>query len=194
MSRTPHPQGSGRDARTTRLEYKGPLRGARWIVRSDPERLVRIAADFLTGVGFELRDDDFDVSLRARGSEWTATALEIGDEKGSKRSWWRGLLTDELPFPLPHALQHVLPPTLVVAAARPVAAGVAELVVFPHTSARGDATHARAAAPRVTSALEQITAAAGAEGAMLSHESLSGIANDGSPASQAVVREVLEWR
>ena len=29
---------------------------------------------------------------------------------------------------------------------------------------------------------------------MLSHESLSGIADDGSPASQAVVREVLEWR
>jgi hypothetical protein len=163
-------------------------------VRSDPERLVRIAAEFLTGEGFEHRDDDFGAGLRERRSEWTATALEIGDERGSKRSWWRGLLTEDLPFPLPHALQHVLPPTLVVAAARPVAAGVAELVVFPHTSARGDATHARAAAPRVTAALERITAAAGAEGAMLSHESLSGIANDGSPASQAVVREVLRWR
>ncbi|MBT2475220.1 hypothetical protein J7E68_11725 [Microbacterium sp. ISL-103] len=194
MSRSPHPQGSGRDARTSRLEHKGPLRGARWIVRSDPERLVRIAADCLAEVGFEPRPDGYGDSIRASGSDWTATAMEIGDEKGSRRSWWRGLLSDELPFPVPHALQHVLPPTLVVAASRPVAAGVAELVVFPHTSGRGDATHARAAAPRVTAALEQITAAAGAEGAMLSHESLAGIANDGSPASQAVVREVLGWR
>lgn len=194
MPRSPHPQGSGRDARTSRLEYKGPWLGARWIVRSDSERLVRIAADFLTEEGFETRADGFAESLREHGSEWTATALEIGDEKRSQRSWWRGLLTDELPFPMPHALQHVLPPTLVVASARPVAAGVAELVVFPHTSARGDVTHARAAAPRVAAALEQITAAAGAEGAMLSHESLRGIANDGSPASQAVVRDVLGWR
>lgn len=194
MPRSAHPHGSGRDARTSRFAYSGPLRGARWIVRSTPERLVRIANDFLQGEGFEVRADGFEETLRSSGSEWTATALEIGDEKRSKRSWWSGLLTDELPFPLPRALQHVLPPTLVVSAARRVTSGVAELVVFPHTSRRGDPEHARAAAPRVSSALERITDAAGAEGAMLSHESLAGIPDDGAPASQAVVREVLGWR
>lgn len=194
MSRDRHPHGSGRDARASRLRFDGPLRGARWIVRSDRERLVRIAVEFLHDEGFEVRHDGFAERLDAEESEWTAVALEIGDEKRSNRGWWQSLLTDELPFPLPKALQHVLPPTLVVAASRRVAAGVAELVVFPHTSRRGDAEYSRAAAPRIRSAIERITAAAGSETAMLSHESLAGIPNDGSPASQAVVRDVLGWR
>lgn len=163
-------------------------------MRSTPDRLTRIASDFLAAEGFEVRDDDFDGRLRALSSEWTAVALEIGDEKRSRRGWWQGFVTDDLPFPLPRFLQHVLPPTLVVAASRRVAAGVAELVVFPHTSGRGDAEYARAAAPRVDAALDGITAAAGSESAMLSHESLRGLANDGCPASQAVVRDVLGWR
>ncbi len=194
MSRDRHPQGSGRDARTSRGSYKGSLRGARWIVRSDRERLVRIAVEFLHDEGFEVRQDGFAEHLHAEQSEWTATALEIGDEKRSNRGWWQSLLTDELPIPLPKALQHVLPPTLVVAASRRVGSGVAELVVFPHASLRGDSQYARAAAPRVRSAIERITAAAGSETAMLSYESLLGIPNDGSPASQAVVRDVLGWR
>lgn len=194
MAGTEHPQGRGRDARTSRGAWKGSLHGARWVVRSTPDRLVRIATDFLEAEGFDVRADGFAETLRAQGSEWTATALEIGDEKRSSRGWWQGFLTDDLPFPLPRALQHVIPPTLVIVAARRVAGGVGELVVFPHTSGRGDAEYARAAAPRVTAALEGITAAAGAEAAMLSHETLNGIANDGSPASQAVVRDVLGWR
>lgn len=189
-----HPQGSGRDARTSRGALTGPLRGARWVVRSTPERLTRIATDFLVAEGFEVRADGFEDRLRERGSEWTSVALEIGDERRSRRGWWQGFVTDDLPFPLPRLLQHVLPPTLVVATARKVASGVAELVVFPHTSRRGDAEYAAAAAPRVTAAIDGITAAAGSETAMLSHEYLRGLPNDGCPASQEVVHDVLGWR
>ena len=189
-----HPQGSGRDARTRRLQFDGPLCGARWVVRSDAPRLVRIASEFLQEQGFVSRDDGLDATLREQGSDWTSAALEIGDETRSRRGLWQGLWTDDLPFPLPRALQHSVPPTLVVVAARRVATGVAELVVFPHVSRRGDAEYARAAGPRIRAALEGITAAAGAEGAMVSHESLSGVPDDGSPFSQAVVRDVLGWR
>jgi len=173
--------------------FTGPLRGARWITRSTPERLIRVAGEFLEQAGFERRHDGFDEKLRDRGSEWTAIALEIGDEERSKRRRLLGLILEELPLPVPRAFQRVLTPTLVVAAARPVSARVAELVVFPHTSRRGFPPHSRAAAPRIRAALEHITEAAGMEGAMLSHESLAGIPNDGSPASQALVRDVLGW-
>lgn len=189
-----HPQGSGRDARTSRLQFDGPFRGARWVVRSDARRLVHIATEFLQEQGFESRGDGFDDALREQGSEWTASALEIGDERRSRRGFWQGILTDEIPFPLPRALQHSIPPTLVVVAARRAATGVAELVVFPHVSRRGDAEYARAAGPRIRAALEGITSAAGAEGAMVSHESLRGVPDDGAPFSQAVVRDVLGWR
>lgn len=189
-----HPQGSGRDARTSRLQFDGPFRGARWVVRSDAPRLVRIATEFLQEQGFERRDDGHENDDRPQGQEWTSSALEIGDEKRSRRGFWQGLLSDDLPFPLPRALQHSIPPTLVIVAARRVANGVAELVVFPHISRRGDTEYARAAGPRIRAALEGITAAAGAEGAMVSHESLRGVPNDGAPFSQAVVRDVLGWR
>ncbi|WP_241795278.1 hypothetical protein [Microbacterium sp. C5A9] len=164
------------------------------MARSDAPRLVRIASEFLQEQGFESRDDGLDATLREQGSEWTSAALEIGDETRSRRGLWQGQWTDDLPFPLPRVLQHSVPPTLVVVAARRAATGVAELVVFPHVSRRGDAEYARAAGPRIRAALEGITAAAGAEGAMVSHESLSGVPDDGSPFSQAVVRDVLGWR
>ncbi len=189
-----HPHGRGRDARTTRVPWKGFLRGARWVVTSSPDRLVRIGCDFLTREGFDVRDDGYADALAARGSEWTAVALEIGNEERSRRGWWQGLVTDDLPFPLPRFLQPSIPPTIVVVAARRVSRGVAELVVFPHTSRRGDPMYASAAAPRVRAAIEGITAAAGAEAAMLSHETMSGIPNDGNPASQEMVRDVLGWR
>ncbi len=194
MARTPHPQGSGRDARASRAGARRPLRGARWVVRSNAERLARIATEFLEDEGFEVRADGFAERLRADGSEWSAVALELGDEKRSRRGFWQGMLTDDLPFPLPRFLQHVIPPTLVIVASRRVASGVAELVVFPHLSRRGDPEYAAAASPRIHDALERISAAAGAEGAMLSHEALRGTPDDGSPFSQAVVREVLGWR
>ncbi|MFF7292537.1 hypothetical protein ACFY9N_08380 [Microbacterium sp. NPDC008134] len=144
--------------------------------------------------GFDPRDDGYAALLDEQGSEWTAIALEIGNEERSRRGWWQGLLTDDLPFPLPRFLQPSIPPTIVVVAARPVSRSVAELVVFPHTSRRGDPTYASAAAPRISAAIERISAAAGAEGAMLSHETMRGIPDDGNPASQQMVRDVLGWR
>ncbi len=189
-----HPQGRGRDARTSRLRGVNFLRGARWVVASTPDRLVRIATDFLVAEGFDVRDDGYAASLVERGSEWTAVSLEIGNEERSRRGWWQGLVTDDLPFPLPRFLQPSIPPTLVVVSARTVSRGVAELVVFPHSSRRGDPAYASAAAPRVSAAIERITAAAGAEAAMLSHETMRSIPNDGAPASQEMVREVLGWR
>lgn len=194
MTLPEHPEGRGRDARTSRLQWKGFLRGARWVVTSTPERLLRIGSDFLVAEGFDLRDDGYPALLEERGSEWTAVALEIGNEERSRRGWWQGILTDDLPFPLPRFLQPSIPPTIVVVAARPVSRTVAELVVFPHTSRRGDPTYASAAAPRIDAAIERITAAAGAEGAMLSHEAMRGIPNDGNPASQQMVRDMLDWR
>lgn len=188
------PRRVGADARTSRLDYNGPLRGSRLLLRCPPEEAVRLAVDQLAAQGFVMRDDGYDRHLRAQASPWTAAALEIGDAKRSKRTFWTGLIADEFPFPLPKALQHALPPTLVVAAARHGADGVTELVVYPHTSRHGDPEYAFAAAPRVAGAIDGIVAAATGAGVLVSNEVMRGIANDGSPASQAAVREVLGWR
>lgn len=190
----PRRDGVGADARTSRLEYNGPLRGARVLLRYTPDDAVRLAGDQLVAQGFVMRDDGYDGHFRAHGSAWTAVALEIGDAKRSKRTFWTGLIADEFPFPLPKALQHAIPPTLVVAAARPGADGVTELVVYPHTSRHGDPEYAFAAAPRVAAAIDGIVTAATGAGVLVSNEVMRGIANDGSPASQAAVREVLGWR
>lgn len=152
-----------------------------------------MATEFLEQEGFEQRQDEFAQKLRDLGSEWTAVALEIGDERRSERRRILGQVLDALPLPVPARFQRVLPPTLVVAAARPVSPLVAELIVFPHASQRGARIHSRAAAPRVRAALDQITVAAGAEGAMLSHESLTVVPNDGSPVSPDIVRDVIGW-
>lgn len=186
--------GIGPDARTSRLLYSGPLRGARLLVRHTPQDAVRLAVDQLTAQGFVVRDDGFERRLQGRGSPWTATAVEIGDGRRSNRTFWTGLIADELPFPLPRFLQHGVPPTLVVATARAGADGVTELVVFPHASRRGDPAHAFAAAPRVAAAIEGISRTASHAGALVLHEVLRGIRDDGCPASQQAVRDALEWR
>lgn len=189
-----HRLGVGAAARTSRLQYKGPLRGARLIVRYAPQDAVRLASDRLTGQGFVARDDEFDQRLRQQGSDWTAAAFEIGDAKRSNRTFWTGLIADELPFPLPRALQHSIPPTLVVAAARATADGATELVVFPHASRHGDPQHAFAAAPRIDAAIDEMAMVATGASALVSRETMRGIANDGCPASQQVVRDLLGWR
>jgi len=190
----PRRDGTGADARTSRLEYNGPLRGARVLLRYTPDDAVRLAVDQLVAQGFVVREDGYDRHPETRASPWTAAAVEIGDARRSRRTFWTGLIADEFPFPLPKALQHAIPPTLVVAAARPTADGATELVVYPHTSRHGDPEYAFAAAPRVSGAIDGILAAAGGAGVLISSEVMRGIANDGSPASQAVVRDVLGWR
>ncbi|PKI92940.1 hypothetical protein CW368_01175 [Actinomycetales bacterium SN12] len=184
----------GADARTSRLQYKGPFRGARLLVRYAPEDAVRLAGEQLAEQGFVLRDDEFDRRLQQQGSPWRAVAAEMGDAKRSNRTFWTGLIADELPFPLPRSLQHSIPPTLVVAAARPTGDGTSELVVYPHASRAGDPQHAFAAAPRIHAAIDAMTRMATDASALVSHETLRGIRNDGCPASQDVVRDMLGWR
>lgn len=193
MSR-PRRDGVGADARFSRLAYSGPLRGARLVVRWSPEDAVRLAAEQLIAQGFVARQDGFGDRLHAQGSEWRAVALEIGDAKRSRRTFWTGLIADEFPFPLPKALQHSIPPTLVVATARRAADGTTELVVFPHASREGDPEYSWAAAPRITAAVEALTGAATSSAALVDHEVMRGIPNDGCPASQQVVRDLLGWR
>lgn len=94
-------------------------------------------------------------------------------------------------------------------AARELPDSTTELVLYPHTSAKGEPAGALGAACRLRTAYEAIaaagnadagtaaagTAAAGAAAAALvSREKLVGIRNDGSPASQQMVRELLGWR
>ncbi|OAN40989.1 hypothetical protein [Microbacterium sp. H83] len=186
--------GMGADARFSRLAYSGPLRGARLTVRYSPDDALRLAVDQLVAQGFVVRQDGFDERLRAEGSAWQAVSLEIGDAKRSKRTFWTGLIADEFPFPLPKALQHSIPPTLVVATARQAADGTTELVVFPHASRDGDPEYSWAAAPRISAAVEAMTATATSSAALVDHETMRGIANDGCPASQQVVRDLLGWR
>ena len=83
-------------------------------------------------------------------------------------------------------------PTVVVASARAHADG-AELVVFTHPTLIGWST-TNDAAPLVSAAVDRVEAQYAAVGRLVSRETLRGTRNDGAPASQEFVREVLGWR
>lgn len=83
---------------------------------------------------------------------------------------------------------------VVVAAARQVSSGVAELVVYPHAAPDAAPAVIEHQAALIAAALEAIGAAAGAESAMLSHERLHTAPEDGCPAASATVRDVFDWR
>ena len=172
----------------------GPFHGARLRLRYSAQVAVHLATDQLVEQGFVVRADGFDQILRAQGSPWTAVALELGDAERSNRMFWINYFTEDLPFPMPKFLQPSIAPTLVVATARTNAEGMTELVIYPHSSRKGDSTYAFAARPRVTAAIAGVVQVATAAAALESHEVMRGIANDGCPASQAVVRSVLKWR
>ncbi len=170
------------------IDPGGPLSGARWVVRSTTDRLVRVAQGFLQAEGFEERPDDSAERFAAVSEGWVTAVLSVGAEKPARRRWWALRSSDVTTAQAgPH------PQTVVVAASRPVASGVAELVVFPYVSGDADASHVGAVAPRIASALARITEAAGSESAMLSHESLSEPPSDGFPASREAVRHALGW-
>lgn len=63
------------------------------------------------------------------------------------------------------------------------------MVIFAHVSVRGW-TSSNDAAPLLKAALDRVEASA----SVVSREPMHGIPNDGAPASQAFVREVLGWR
>lgn len=186
--------GRGKDARVAFTERKGVLHGYRMVVNADPPSSMRLGVDQLVAQGFVERDDQLPARLHARGSEWTACAVEIGD---AKRSWKAGIiseLVDESWLSALPGFQPGIPPTLVVVAARALAPDTTELVLYPHTSRKGDPTSFNGAMPRVRAAAESIIATATQAGRFISSEKMRGIANDGSPASQQAVRDLLNWR
>ena len=69
----------------------------------------------------------------------------------------------------------------------------AELVIASHVSVRG-ASDSNDAAPLLRSVWDGLEERFRADGVFVSREKLWRIENDGSPASQKVVRELLGWR
>ncbi len=186
-------RGSGEDAHVGPVRWNGLTRGgARMLVRDEPSTAVRRATDALIAEGFSDGGDTFATAIRESGSEWTAHDVRLGDVA---KSWKRGVVeffaegTGLEFFP---KFWRGATPTVVVACARRTAEGT-ELLVYPHYSIRGGADR-NDAAPLIRQAVQSLSDAYGASGALVSSEKLLSIKNDGSPASQAVVREVLGWR
>jgi hypothetical protein len=185
--------GGGRDARFHAFERGGTLTGARFVVRRTAADAVSLAIARLVAEGFVAREDDLDARLRETGSPWRAQAAEIGEAKGS---WAKGVIADlieDTPLMFLNRFQRGIAPTLVMVAARDLPDATTELVLYPHMSGTGDPEGAFGAAPRVRVSVAAIVAASTADGTLVSHERLTGIRNDGSPASQRMVRELLGW-
>jgi len=186
--------GSGRDARFHALERGGTLSGARFILRRPAVDAVALAVAQLLAEGFVIREDGLDERLRGMGSPWLARAVEIGEAKGS---WARLRLADlieDTPLMFFDRFQRRIALTLVVVAARELPDGTTELVYYPHTSGKGDPEGAFGAAARLRDCASAIAEVTTADGTLVTREKMTGIRNDGSPASQEMVRELLGWR
>ena len=186
--------GTGTEAQFHFFEHSATLTGARFVLRRTPADAIPFALARLVAEGFTVREDNLDTKLRGLGSPWLAQAAEIGDAKGS---WNKGLVADlieDTPLVFLNRLQRGISPTLVMAAARELPEGVTELVLYPHTSRKGHPQGSAGAASRLRSSMEAIAVAGTADGTLVSYEQLRGIRNDGSPASQQMVRELLDWR
>jgi hypothetical protein len=186
--------GAGRDARFHMFEHGGTLKGARFVLHTPAAAAITLAVSQLVAQGFTAREDDIDARLREMGSPWLARAAEIGD---AKSSWKKGIIADLIentPLMLLSRAQRGISPTLVMVAARELPDATTELVLFPHPSDEGHPEGWAGAARRVRASVEEIVAASTADGSLVSHEVLKGIRNDGSPASQQMVRELVGWR
>lgn len=166
--------------------------GGRFILTIDPRSALNIAVEHLHATGFDKGDDTFQRILSEAGSEWLAQDLRIGD---IKKSWKRGLLAwavEDTGLEFFKPFWRGVTPSLVVACTRPIDAGT-ELVIYPHDSIKGgsDRTDSR---PLVREALHTLEHRFAEAGQLVSFERMRGIKNDGSPASQKVVRDLLGWR
>lgn len=186
-------RGSGEDAHVGPVRWNGLTRGgAKLLVRDEPDSVVRRARDALVAAGFADGGESFAAAIRESGSEWVARDVRLGDVA---KSWKRGVVeffaegTGLEFFP---KFWRGATPTVVVACARRTPEG-SELVIYPHYSIRGGADR-NDAAPLVRRAVQDLSDAFAAAGTLISSEKVLSIKNDGSPASQAVVREVLGWR
>jgi hypothetical protein len=184
--------GRGRDARFNRfLHGRSVLKGARFVLRGSPADAVTLAVTQLIMEGFIAREDDLATQLRERRSEWIAQAVEIG---GNKVSWGEGVVDYVLGNT---ALDIVLRPrishTLVVVSARELPEARTELHVFPHMSREARPGSYAGAASRLSDSLDALSEACTADGTLISDERSLGIPNEGSPASQVMVKELLGW-
>ncbi|MCR2826977.1 hypothetical protein [Microbacterium sp. zg.Y909] len=185
--------GSGERMRIAPLRWYGfSTGGGRFVVRTDPRSALRAAVAQLQAVGFALGDETFQRRLTESGSKWLAQDLRLGN---IKESWKRGFISwvvEDTGLEFFRRFWRGAAPTLVVAAARETASGT-ELVIYPHTSWRGGSDQ-NDAAPLMRTTLAALADHFSNSGALISFEKLRGIKNDGSPASQAVVRAMLGWR
>ena len=184
--------GSGRDARFNRFLHRHDvLKGGRFVLRRPAVDAVTLAVALLGAEGFVARENDLDARLRERGSQWLAQAVEIG---GNKVSWGEGVVDYVLGDT---ALDIILRPrishTLVVVSAKELPEASTELHVFPHMSREGRPGSYAGAASRLSDSLDAIEAACTADGTLISYERSLGVPNEGSPASQAMVKELLGW-
>ena len=192
--------GKGSDARFGVFDTGGIATGTRFRAVLDPIAAIELCVAQLVDQGFTSRADDLPNRLRAAGSPWTAWAVQIGD---AKKSWKTGLLADlvestVLEF-LP-GLQRGIAPTLVMVAARPLPSelaaptGCTEVILFPHLSRTGDPEGALGATHRLNVAVNGIATRLEDDNRLVSREKMTGIRNDGCPASQQAVRELLGWK
>ena len=185
---------AGKDARFSPFEHSGALTGARFVVRRAVADAIALAVTQLVAQGFIAREDNLNARLRELGSPWLAQAVEIGDANSSFAKSYLADLIEETPLVFFRRFQRKISPTLVMVAARGLTDSTTELVLYPHTSGKGDPAGAFGAAGRLRTAYEAIAAASTADTTLVSQEKLIGIRNDGSPASQQMVRELLGWR
>ena len=185
--------GAGADMRIAPIRWNGLTRGgARFIVRTDPASALGAAVSRLRDQGLAVGDATFQDALRRSGSEWLAQDLRLGEVR---KSWKRGIIADLIEdtglefFP---RFWRGATPTLVVASARAAPDG-AEVVVFPHLSMLGGSDR-NDSGPLVRKALAALDEEFTRAGVLVSRETLRAIKNDGSPASQKVVRDLLGWR
>ncbi|MGV8884569.1 MAG: hypothetical protein ACOH1T_03135 [Microbacteriaceae bacterium] len=186
--------GGGKDARFHTFERSGSLTGARFVVRRAASDAVALAVEKFVAAGFAVRDDNLDARLREAGSPWVARAVEIGDAKGS---WKKGIIADlieDTPLVFLTRMQRGISPTLVMVTARALPDGTTELIFYPHASTTGDPEGWAGAAERIRNSAAEIANAFASEATLVSHEKMNGILNDGSPASQEMVRTLLNWK
>ncbi|MCR2792891.1 hypothetical protein NQ156_07430 [Microbacterium sp. zg.Y625] len=185
--------GSGEQMRIAPVGwYSFTSGGGRFVVRTDPQAAMQIAVAQLQAVGFALGDGTFQRLLHESGSEWLAQDLRLGE---IKRSWKRGVvawLVEDTGLEFFRPFWRGATPTLVVASARATPAGT-ELVIYPHGSILGG-SDANDAGPLIRTTLAALNDHFSKTGTLVSAERMRGIKNDGSPASQAVVRDLLGWR
>lgn len=186
-------RGRGRDARIAPIRWNGlPVRAVRFVVADDAPAAMDSAVTRLESEGFASGDGEFAQKVTATGSDWIARDLSLGD---IRTSWKRGAVDwflEGTGLDLIPGFWRGATPTLVVACARPGSVGT-ELLIATHVSVRGgsDSNDAGPLLLRAADALEKDFVA---RDVLVSREKLWKIENDGSPASQKVVRDLLGWR